>query len=162
MFERVLDTPVAVSDHSFSMHAKYSEKITLVTQQLFCASTKWMIPYLARPFFNFGEKAGNFAVLVCCAASFWYIHAQIMFSSPKIYGTVGWTKSGPPKTKASGLKFEKTKQCLENLCLRQTIQVKIRQRNPKQGSFITFWFIFTSKPKLNLYGVKIGLSWANM
>ena len=148
MFERVLDTPVAVSDHSFSMHAKYSEKITLVTQQLFCASTKWMIPYLARPFFNFAEKAGNFAVLVCCAASFWYMQTQIMFSSPKIYGTVGWTESKLPKTKVSGLKLEKTKQCLENVCF--------------QGSFITFWFIFTSKPKLNLYGVKIRLSWANM
>ena len=50
MFERVLDTPVAVSDHSFSMHAKYSEKIIFVTQKMFCASTKWMIPYLARRF----------------------------------------------------------------------------------------------------------------
>ena len=78
MFEKVLDTPVAVSDHSFSMHAKYSEKITFATQKMFCASTKWMIPYLARRFFNFGEKAGNFGVMVCCAASFWYIQTQIM------------------------------------------------------------------------------------
>ena len=32
--------------------------------------------------------------------------------------------------------------------LRVTVQVKIPERDPKQGSFITFWFFVNSKAKM--------------